>query len=239
MCVCVCAGSVGCCVAWRNGSGRAGRMGIFVLQTRVWVRDRSCSLFTSVCRAGLAALCEGLRSCRQLLVLDLSYNALADMGAAALSACLSDMPALASLTLAGNAELGDAGVAALAAAARGCLALRRVGLRGTAATALGMKVRAGMGATLMGAGIGSGHEGAGTGAGEMGLGRSKAWGLRDTAGVEGSGRGLDDEWVAAGTDTHAYVLQLGPGSVTAPCVRAPLPGHRTWRLHSRPTCGVP
>ncbi|KAG2433007.1 hypothetical protein HXX76_008734 [Chlamydomonas incerta] len=88
---------------------------------------------------GLTALCEGLRSCRDLLVLDLSYNALADMGAAALAACLSDMPVLASLTLAGNAELGDAGVAALAAAARGCMGLRRVGLRGTAATTLGMK----------------------------------------------------------------------------------------------------
>ncbi|KAG2448713.1 hypothetical protein HYH02_006069 [Chlamydomonas schloesseri] len=88
---------------------------------------------------GLTALCEGLRSCRNLLVLDLSHNALADMGAAALAACLSDMPTLASLTLAGNAELGDAGVAALAMAARGCLGLRRVGLRGTAATTLGMK----------------------------------------------------------------------------------------------------
>ncbi|KXZ51549.1 hypothetical protein GPECTOR_12g512 [Gonium pectorale] len=95
--------------------------------------------YCSITCDGLATLCDGLRCCRDLLVLDLSYNAIGDMGAAALAACLPDMPCLASLTLAGNADLADAGVAALAAATRGCAALRRVGLRGTAAGQLGLR----------------------------------------------------------------------------------------------------
>ncbi|GIL46098.1 hypothetical protein Vafri_3157, partial [Volvox africanus] len=88
---------------------------------------------------GVSALCNGLHGCRDLLVLDLSYNNIGDGGATALAACLADMPRLASLTLAGNLDLTDVGVAALAAAVRGCSVLRRVGLRGTAASQHGLR----------------------------------------------------------------------------------------------------
>ncbi|GLI63888.1 hypothetical protein VaNZ11_007005 [Volvox africanus] len=88
---------------------------------------------------GVSALCSGLHRCRDLLVLDLSYNNIGDGGAAALASCLADMPQLASLTLAGNLDLTDVGVAALAAAVRGCSVLRRVGLRGTAASQHGLR----------------------------------------------------------------------------------------------------
>ncbi|GIL71468.1 hypothetical protein Vretimale_2668 [Volvox reticuliferus] len=88
---------------------------------------------------GVSALCSGLHRCRDLLVLDLSYNNIGDGGAAELAACLAHMPQLASLTLAGNLDLTDVGVAALTTAVRGCSALRRVGLRGTAASQQGLR----------------------------------------------------------------------------------------------------
>ncbi|GLC37313.1 hypothetical protein PLESTB_001137300 [Pleodorina starrii] len=90
---------------------------------------------------GVAALCEGLRTCRELLVLDLSYNAIGDAGAASLAACLAVTPSLTSLTLTGNPDLSDVGAAALAAAARGGGgdSLRRIGLRGTAASQFGLR----------------------------------------------------------------------------------------------------
>ncbi|GFR45670.1 hypothetical protein Agub_g7084 [Astrephomene gubernaculifera] len=95
--------------------------------------------YCSITCEGLASLCDGLRTCRDLLVLDLSYNLIANMGAAALAASLADMPSLASLSLVGNTELADAGAAALAAAARGSSCLRRIGLRGTSVTPPGLR----------------------------------------------------------------------------------------------------
>lgn len=89
--------------------------------------------------SGVSALCDGLRTCRDLVVMDLSYNIIADAGIATLSACLAEMPLLASLTVAGNPHVTDVGVAALVTALRSCNALRRVGLRGTAASQLGLR----------------------------------------------------------------------------------------------------